>query len=50
MSRCWRQISGSVELAAAKTISREPVIYVRNILKYYVTYRIYQDRIEGLRQ
>jgi membrane-bound lytic murein transglycosylase MltF len=41
---------GSVELAAARTISREPVIYVRNILKYYVTYRLYQDRIEGLRQ
>ena len=29
---------GQVEIAAAKTISREPVIYVRNILKYYVAY------------
>ena len=36
---------GSVEIAAAKVISREPVIYVRNILKYYVTYRIYHDRV-----
>jgi membrane-bound lytic murein transglycosylase MltF len=36
---------GSVELAAAKAISREPVIYVRNILKYYVTYKIYKDRV-----
>lgn len=30
---------GNVEIAAAKTISREPVIYVRNIFKYYVTYK-----------
>lgn len=30
---------GHVEVAAAKTISREPVIYVRNIYKYYVAYR-----------
>ena len=35
---------GSVELAAARVISREPVIYVRNILKYYVTYRLFQER------
>lgn len=27
---------GHVEVAAARTISREPVIYVRNIFKYYV--------------
>ena len=30
---------GQVEIAAAKTISREPVIYVRNIYKYYVAYK-----------
>jgi soluble lytic murein transglycosylase-like protein len=30
----------SVELAAARVISREPVIYVRNILKYYASYRL----------
>lgn len=30
---------GQVEIAAAKTISQEPVIYVRNIYKYYVAYK-----------
>jgi membrane-bound lytic murein transglycosylase MltF len=35
---------GSVELAAARTISREPVVYVRNILKYYVSYRLFEER------
>ena len=34
-----------VEVAAAKTISREPVVYVRNIYKYYVAYR----RLEEMR-
>ena len=29
---------GNVEVAAARTISREPVVYVRNIYKYYVAY------------
>ncbi len=32
-----------VEVAAAKTISREPVIYVRNIYKYYVAYRSLEE-------
>jgi len=41
---------GSVELATARVVSREPVVYVRNILKYYVTYRIYQDRIAEIEQ
>lgn len=41
---------GSVELATAKAVSREPVVYVRNILKYYVTYRIYQDRLAAVKQ
>lgn len=31
---------GNVEVAAARAISREPVTYVRNILKYYVTHRM----------
>ena len=29
---------GHVEVAAAKTVSREPVVYVRNIHKYYVVF------------
>ena len=36
---------GNVEIAAARTISSEPVTYVRNIFKYYVTYR----RLEAIR-
>lgn len=30
---------GETEIAAAKSISREPVVYVRNIYKYYVAYK-----------
>jgi len=30
----------NVEIAAARVISREPVIYVRNIYKYYVSYKL----------
>ena len=30
---------GNVEVAAGRAISREPVIYVRNIYKYYVAYK-----------
>ncbi|MDJ0947263.1 MAG: lytic transglycosylase F [Kiloniellales bacterium] len=30
---------GQVEIAAARTISREPVVYVRNIYKYYIAYQ-----------
>jgi membrane-bound lytic murein transglycosylase MltF len=30
----------NVEIAAAKTISREPVTYCRNIYKYYVAYKL----------
>ena len=30
---------GHVEVAAARTISREPITYVRNIYKYYVAYK-----------
>jgi hypothetical protein len=38
---------GEVEIAAGRVISREPVVYVRNILKYYVTYALYTDRPEA---
>ncbi len=31
---------GHVEVAAAVAISREPVIYVRNIYKYYIAYKL----------
>ena len=31
----------NVEIAMAKSVSREPVIYVRNIYKYYTAYRLY---------
>jgi membrane-bound lytic murein transglycosylase MltF len=33
---------GNVEVAAGRTISRGPVVYVRNILKYYTTYKIFE--------
>ncbi len=35
---------GNVELATAKAVSREPVVYVRNIMKYYVTYHVAEER------
>ena len=38
---------GNVELAAAKTVGREPVQYVRNILKYYIAYALVRDRLLG---
>ncbi len=33
----------NVEIAAARVISREPVIYVRNIYKYYVAYKLLEE-------
>lgn len=33
----------NVEIAASRTISREPVIYVRNIFKYYTAYKMAQN-------
>jgi membrane-bound lytic murein transglycosylase MltF len=30
----------NVEIAASKVVSREPVVYVRNIYKYYVAYKL----------
>ena len=38
---------GHVEVAASKTISREPVIYVRNIYKYYIAYKHLEELREG---
>jgi membrane-bound lytic murein transglycosylase MltF len=35
----------NVELATAKAVSREPVIYVRNIYKYYIAYRRIADQL-----
>jgi membrane-bound lytic murein transglycosylase MltF len=40
---------GHVEVAVSRTISREPVIYVRNIYKYYVAYR-HMERIRQERE
>ena len=34
---------GNVEVAASKIISREPVVYVRNIYKYYVAYKLIEE-------
>jgi len=34
---------GQTEIVAGATISREPVVYVRNIYKYYVAYRSFAD-------
>jgi membrane-bound lytic murein transglycosylase MltF len=36
---------GNVELAAAKVVGREPVQYVRNILKYYIAYALVRDKL-----
>jgi len=36
---------GNVEIAAAKTASREPAVYVRNIYKYYVACRRIVDQL-----
>jgi membrane-bound lytic murein transglycosylase MltF len=33
----------NVEVAAARSISREPVIYVRNIYKYYIAYKLIEE-------
>ena len=40
---------GHVEVAAGRTISREPVVYVRNILKYYTSYQIFQARAGAIK-
>ena len=37
----------NVEIAAARVIGREPVVYVRNILKYYSQYRAYGELAES---
>ena len=40
----------NVEIAAARAISREPIIYVRNIYKYYVAYRHMQEMRVGRKE
>jgi membrane-bound lytic murein transglycosylase MltF len=37
----------NVEIAAAKSIGRETVQYVRNIYKYYTTYQLVAKQLEG---
>ncbi|MEL6480465.1 MAG: transporter substrate-binding domain-containing protein [Pseudomonadota bacterium] len=37
----------NVEIATARVVSREPVIYVRNILKYYTSYTLYRELAEA---
>jgi len=41
----------NVEIAMAQAVSREPVVYVRNIYKYYVAYKLFTEgkagRVEG---
>jgi membrane-bound lytic murein transglycosylase MltF len=39
---------GHVEVAAGRTISREPVVYVRNILKYYTSFRIFEAQAAAI--
>ena len=34
----------NVEVVAARDVGREPVDYVRNILKYWVAYRLAQEQ------
>jgi hypothetical protein len=38
---------GQVEVAAGRSISREPAVYVRNILKYNTSYRIFEAQGQG---
>ncbi|MEO1293908.1 MAG: hypothetical protein AAFV62_13980, partial [Pseudomonadota bacterium] len=33
--------------ASSRVVSREPVIYVRNILKYYTSYTLYRELAEA---
>ncbi len=39
----------NVELVAARRVGQEPVIYVRNIFKYYVAYKLQLDTLEARR-
>lgn len=38
---------GRGEVAAGRSTSREPMVYVRNILKYYTSYRIFEALGQG---
>jgi membrane-bound lytic murein transglycosylase MltF len=37
----------NVEIAAARAVSREPVVYVRNIYKYYLAYKLVSEGALG---
>ena len=39
----------NVELVAAQRIGQEPVIYVRNVYKYYVAYKLQLETLEARR-
>jgi membrane-bound lytic murein transglycosylase MltF len=39
----------NVELTVARRVGQEPVIYVRNIYKYYVTYKLQMETLEARR-
>jgi membrane-bound lytic murein transglycosylase MltF len=39
----------NVELVAARRVGQETVIYVRNIYKYYVAYKLQLETLEGRR-
>jgi hypothetical protein len=37
----------NVEIATARAISREPVVYVRNIYRYDVAYKLLASRLQA---
>lgn len=37
---------GHVEVAASRAISREPVVYVRNIYKYYIAFKLTEEALK----
>jgi membrane-bound lytic murein transglycosylase MltF len=41
---------GNVELEVAKEVGEEPVLYVDNIYKYYVAYRLATERKQELQK
>ena len=40
---------GNVELIAARRVGQETVLYVRNIYKYYIAYRLQLDTLDARR-
>jgi membrane-bound lytic murein transglycosylase MltF len=39
---------GNVEFAAAQHMGYEPMIYVRNVYKYYISYELKLKRIQSI--